>query len=104
MLVLPNSGKTKISSHYTSPLKLFEYLAAGKPIVASDLPSIRDILNKDTAMLVVSDDAQALAQGITVVLTDDALAKKLASNASELAKQYSWEQRAKKISDFIFAR
>jgi len=50
VVVLPNVGEGL--SRYTSPLKLFEYMAAKRPIVASDLPAIREILNEETAVLV----------------------------------------------------
>ena len=61
MLILPNA-KSAISERYTSPLKLFEYLALGRPIIASDLPSIREVLTDgDTALLVPAGDPHALA-------------------------------------------
>ena len=61
VLVLPNSGKQLISSTFTSPLKLFEYLAAGRAIVASDLPSLREILTEATCFFVVADDIICLS-------------------------------------------
>ena len=67
-LVLPNSAKPKISSLYTSPLKLFQYMASSVPIVASDLPSIREILTDETAFWFAPDDENALARQIEYVL------------------------------------
>jgi len=54
VLVLPNSAKAKIASHYTSPLKLFEYMASRRPIVASDLPSLREVLRDGENAILVS--------------------------------------------------
>src|SRR3989338_690180 len=101
VLVLPNSSKEKISAIYTSPLKLFEYMAGGKPIVASDLPSLREILNENTAVLVEPDNPEALAKGIEKVLKDGVLAGKIAQNAAEEAKNYTWEKRAQNILTFL---
>ena len=101
VLVLPNSAKEKISAVYTSPLKLFEYMAAGKPIVASDLPALREILNENAAVLVEPDNPEALAKGIEKVLKDGVLAGKIAQNAAEEAKNYTWEKRAQNILTFL---
>ena len=58
MLVLPNPASA-ISTHFTSPLKLFEYMAAGRAIVASDLPAIREVLRDgENALLVTPGDAE----------------------------------------------
>ncbi len=100
-LVLCGTAKSEISLNYVSPLKLFEYLAAGRPIVAVDTPSHREILSEENALLVKPDDPEALAKAIKTALTDEALAEKIARNAATLAPQYSWDNRANRISDFI---
>jgi glycosyltransferase involved in cell wall biosynthesis len=101
VLAVPNSAKQEISRISTSPLKVFAYMAAGRPIVASDLPSIREVLNKSNASLVEPDNAEALAQGIQALAGDPARAKALARQARQDVESYTWQKRAKKIIDFI---
>ena len=56
--------RTHTSERYTSPLKLFEYLAAGRPIVASDLAALREVLrHDDTALLVEPGRRRAAGRG-----------------------------------------
>ena len=95
ILVLPNSAQYEHSAHHTSPLKLFEYMAAGRPIVASDVPSLREVLSHGrTAWLVSPDDPSALACGINVLKEKAHLAEKLARQSRIDVQQYSWSQRA----------
>jgi len=101
VLVLPNRSISDISAKYTSPLKLFEYMAAGRPIVASDLSSIREVLDENTAVLVKPDDPKALAEGIQKLLSDQALAKKLADEAHQKVQNFTWAKRAQTILSFI---
>jgi glycosyltransferase involved in cell wall biosynthesis len=97
ILVLPNSTSA-ISERYTSPLKLFEYLTRGRPIVASDLPAIREVLTHErTALLVPPDDPAALAQALERLAGDAALAAALGRAARALASQYTWAQRARRL-------
>jgi glycosyltransferase involved in cell wall biosynthesis len=103
ILVLPNTPSA-ISERYTSPLKLFEYLAMGRPIVASDLPAIREVLtHEQTALLVPAGDAAALAAAIGRLADDRVLAGRLASNAAALAPHYSWEARAERLESALVA-
>lgn len=99
VLVLPNIEKGL--SHFTSPLKLFEYMASKRPVVASDLSSIREVLNEENAILVEPGNPKALAEGIKKVLQDEELATKVAENAFKDVQQYSWDKRAEKILEFI---
>jgi glycosyltransferase involved in cell wall biosynthesis len=93
---------TEFSAYFTSPLKLFEYMAAGRSIVASDLPSLREVLRDDeNAVLVKPDDPKALAEGIQMILDDPTLASRLAVQARRDVTAYTWEQRAEKIMGFI---
>ena len=101
VLVIPNSAKVKISSHYTSPLKLFEYMASGKAIVASDLPSLREILDENTAFFVEPDNAESLRLGIQKLFKNGVQAAQLGNAAHTKVQNYTWEKRAKYISKFI---
>src|SRR4029453_17817516 len=83
------------STHFTSPLKLFEYMAAGRAIVASDLPAIREVLRHEVnALLVTPGDSTALAGGIERLLADSELAARLARNALNDVDDYTWSRRA----------
>ncbi|MDP2705036.1 MAG: glycosyltransferase family 4 protein [Patescibacteria group bacterium] len=101
VLLLPNSAATEESVHHTSPIKMFEYMASGVPIVASDLPSVKEVLNEGNAILVTPDDPASLAEGIRKVLENqtDALAK--AQHAYEDVKKYTWREYAVKIMNFL---
>jgi glycosyltransferase involved in cell wall biosynthesis len=102
VLALPNSGRTPVSRYYTSPLKLFEYMAAERPIIASDLPALREIItNEETALLVPPDDANAIAAAVERLRADPALARRLAVNARRAAAAHTWEQRAIRILELI---
>lgn len=101
VLILPNTGKQKVSLYYTSPMKLFEYLAAQKPIVASATPSIMEILNDTNSVLVSPDNPVELAKGINKVFGSDDFAKRIAENAATDSKKYTWGQRAQKIVEFF---
>ncbi|MGH9320967.1 MAG: glycosyltransferase family 4 protein [Vicinamibacteria bacterium] len=87
---------------FTSPLKLFEAMAARRPIVASDLPSIREVLaHEENALLVRPGDGVALAAAIERLLDDRALSERLASRAFEDVNAYAWDRRAEAIDDFL---
>ena len=96
-LVLPNSGKKEISRLYTSPLKLFEYMAARRPIVASKLPAILEVLNERNAILVEPDEPQALAAGIEQALKNEAFSAMIVKQAFADVQGFTWQQRAQRI-------
>jgi len=99
VLVLPNSAKDKMSL-YTSPIKLFEYMASKRPIVASDLPSIKEVLiHQKNAILFNVDSEEDLAKKIQSVIIQDC--NNLVESAYEDAKKYTWGGRATKIKEFI---
>jgi glycosyltransferase involved in cell wall biosynthesis len=97
VLVLPNP-RSAISTEFTSPLKLFEYMASGRPIVASDLPSIREVLTDGyNALLVEAGNPQALIDGVRRIKEDTALAERLATQALEDVHGFTWERRAARL-------
>ena len=97
ILVLPNTASA-VSERYTSPLKLFEYLALGRPIVASDLPAIREVLTDEVdALLVPPGDPAALAAAIGRLAGDAGLAARLAAAARARAAAFTWDARAERL-------
>lgn len=97
VLVLPNTGKQKVSLYYTSPMKLFEYIASGTPLVASDIPSIVEIVDEHCAFLALADNPNSFAEKINFVLKNPEIAMARAAQAKKLSGQYTWDNRAQKI-------
>lgn len=97
VVVVPNTEVSEESVRFTSPIKIFEYLGAGKPIIASDLPSIREILSDKTARFVPPGDAQELAHAIQELKEQPEIRTALSSAAKKLALEYTWRRRAERI-------
>lgn len=107
VLVLPNSRISSnpravpYSIYDTSPIKLFEYMASQRPIVASDLPSIREILNEERAVFFKTDDPEDLAKSIKYVFEHPQDAQERAARAWVFVQDFTWERRARRILEFI---
>lgn len=90
--------RTEFPAYFTSPMKLFEYMAAGMPIVATDLPAIREVLRHgENGWLVEPGNANTLAEGICRILCDTSLAQRISNQARSDAQHYTWLQRASTI-------
>jgi glycosyltransferase involved in cell wall biosynthesis len=96
VLVLTGDPHSQIAREYTSPLKLFEYMAAGRPIVATDLPAIRDVLSHEIAYL-AEPTQQGLTHALKSALQYPEKAEAKAIRAKMVAREYSWEARAVSI-------
>ncbi len=86
-------------ANYTSPLKLFEYMAAGRAIIASDLASWADVLlHEETSLLLPPGDTAAWSKAITRLRDAPQLRERLgaAARAKALA-EYTWDARAERI-------
>jgi Glycosyltransferase len=81
------------------PLKIFDYLAASRPIVATDIPTHRTVLSEERAVL-VAPRTEALADGILTVLRDPARAAGLAAAARQYAKTHlGWGRFVEAVAD-----
>ncbi|MFQ5458518.1 MAG: glycosyltransferase family 4 protein [Myxococcota bacterium] len=92
---LPESVYARI---FTSPLKIFEAMASGIPVVASDLPAIREVVrNGSNGLLVPPGDPDALAAALRRIIDDPALAASLARQARADVASFTWDRRAGRI-------
>jgi glycosyltransferase involved in cell wall biosynthesis len=97
VLVLPTTPNLRYAA-YTSPLKLFEYMASARPIVASDLPVFREILTDGVnALLYPPYEATAIAKAIRRLSANSGLAARLAEQASRDVQPHRWDLRAQRI-------
>lgn len=91
----------KVISPYASPIKLFEYMAAGRAVVASNVGAIPEVLTHESnALLVEPGDAAALAGALKRLLDDRALAERLGAAARRDVRAYSWEERVARVLSF----
>jgi glycosyltransferase involved in cell wall biosynthesis len=108
-LLLPYQRRVAASSGgdiaaYLSPMKLFEYLACGRAILASDLPVLGEVLNPANALILPGEDAQAWAQALLDLRADPVRRQALGEQARRDASAYTWERRAAGILDGIAPR
>lgn len=101
VLVLPNTAKEIASKYETSPVKLFEYMASGIPIVASDIPSIREIVSSKEVFFFTPDNPKRLAEAIQEAIENLDKIKKRTVASHILARSFSWSSRAKAIVALI---
>ena len=94
--------RSVMTERHTSPIKAFEAMAAGRAIVATDLPSSREFLRDDeNALLVPPGDVAALAAALRRVLARPEVAERLARTAYAEAPRYSWDARASSLRDLL---
>ncbi len=85
------------SGKVASPMKIFDYLAAGRAILASDLPIIREILDEDNAVLCPPEEERCWVRAVQSLLNDDSLRERLAARARRKASNYTWIAREETI-------
>lgn len=102
--VVPNRSAPAISARYTSPLKVFEAMAAGLPLVVSDLPSLREILRDEEAVFVPPDDPEALAAGLEELVAHPERRSRQATALRERSTEFTFDARARRILDWMESR
>lgn len=103
-VLVMNYPNTEHYARFMSPLKLFEYMASGTPIVTSDLPSIREVLDDAIASFFSADDPDGLPAALLESLTHSAVAEKRAAKAKEKVSRYTWSSRASHVLAFTEAK
>jgi glycosyltransferase involved in cell wall biosynthesis len=88
-------------AHYLSPMKLFEYMACERPILSSDLPVLREVLDWNIAILLPPEDAGSWAAALRELCKDTQRSVELGRRARIKANQYTWEGRAQRILEGI---
>jgi glycosyltransferase involved in cell wall biosynthesis len=104
ILVAPHVPNPDGTPFFGSPTKLFEYMAMGRGIVASNLDQIGDVLEHGrTAWMVKPGDCDELAEGIIALAKDRTLRESLGQNArEEVLNKYTWEQHVKRTLDKLW--
>ncbi|MGC8856496.1 MAG: glycosyltransferase, partial [Anaerolineae bacterium] len=94
--IFGSSGSAN-SAAVASPMKMFEYMAAGRAILSSDLPVIREVLNERNAAFCPPEDETAWRAALGELLSDATRRLTLATQAQQDVRQYTWLARARKI-------
>ena len=100
-LIVLGTARDIQSYRYTSPMKLFEYLATGRPIIASCTPAIREIVSEQEVLFYEPDDVQDLAQRVHYAVTHSDELIPRTEAAIRLAEISSWRARAERIVRFM---
>jgi glycosyltransferase involved in cell wall biosynthesis len=104
VLLMPYERAIAVSSGgdtaaFASPMKAFEYLAAGRPILSSDLPVFREVLNESNAILLDPESVEAWESALTDLAGDEARRHALAAAAKGDAERYTWLERTRRALD-----
>ena len=87
---------------FWSPIKIFEYLAAGLPVVTADIDELRALLPGDVANFYQASDPLALAEAIMELEADRAAVRRMAAAARTLAEEcYTWDHQAETVDGVL---
>ncbi|MEW6330036.1 MAG: glycosyltransferase family 4 protein [Pseudomonadota bacterium] len=86
---------------YNLPNKICEYMLTRNPIITSDYPAIKDVLNRDNAILVEPENVAALCEALRRALENTAQSAKLAQRSFDDVKEMTFLKRTKSLLDFI---
>lgn len=102
ILLLLGSHRDRHQRRHASYAKMFEYMASGRPIVAHDIPAIREVLcNEVNALLITPGKDEELASAISRLIQDRHLAYRLAEKAGMDVKRYTWQERARNLVKYL---
>jgi glycosyltransferase involved in cell wall biosynthesis len=105
LIIPPTDAPLRKFGRTVLPMKVFSYLAAGRPIVAPDLPDIAEVLADGVnARLVPPEDLDASARALHALLEDGAVQDRLSSGARESARAFTWAARAERVVRFLESR
>ena len=105
LLIPPSSEPLEKFGSTVLPLKIFLYMASGRPILAGDTPDVREVLrHRENAFLCRPDRVESLVAGLCTLIDDGALAAALAAAALKESVDLTWEARARRIAGIIADR
>jgi len=84
------------SAEIASPMKMFEYMAAGRAIISSDLPVIHEVLDEQSAVFCPPEDLNSWKEALMQLKMDPNRCDELGRNAREVVKNYTWRARAER--------
>lgn len=105
VVIAPYQDKVSVSggkgdtTNWMSPLKIFEYMAYGKPMIVSNMPVLREVLSdKENCLLCSPTDIKEWIKAVDILKTDLTMRNMLSQKAlSDFKDNFTWEKRAKRI-------
>ncbi len=97
VLVIPDT----VTGMTASPLKLFEYMAVGKPLVCKDMPALREIVDDNAALFFPAGNSVALGHTIERLQKNLALRRTMGDAARSMSQGYTYKARARKILEVV---
>lgn len=86
---------------YMSPMKIFEYMTSNRPIITTNLNTIKEVLSTDSAIYTESGDVEAMVSGLLKIDKEPDFARLMSESARKEIEEHSWEKRAERIINFL---
>lgn len=102
VLMIPPSSLPLRMGRTVLPLKTFLYMASGRPLIAPDLPDLREILEHErNAVLTPADQPELTAKAVRRLLSDPSFSQTLSNNAAVDARGFTWQERGRHLAQFL---